>query len=29
MLVAASPAGCALVESFSSRELDGAREAGR
>jgi flagellar biogenesis protein FliO len=29
MLVAASPAGCALVESFSSREIDGAREAGR
>jgi flagellar biogenesis protein FliO len=28
MLVAASPAGCALVESFSNREIDGAREAG-
>ncbi len=29
MLVAASPAGCALVESFPNREIDGAREAAR
>jgi flagellar biosynthetic protein FliO len=29
MLVAASPAGCTLVESFSSREIDDATEAAR
>jgi flagellar biogenesis protein FliO len=29
MLMAASPAGCALVESFSSREIDGVPGAAR